>query len=161
MTTNIIHDDNGNYSIQSGTPSQIIELAASILESRIIGETLNSPEASTQFIQMKIGSLEHEVFMVVYLDNRHRVIAAEELFRGTINGASVHPREVVKETLKHNAAAVILAHNHPSGIADPSEADKRLTSRLKDALSMVDVRVLDHIIVSPDETFSMAERGLV
>lgn len=161
MDNNIIHDESGNYSIQAATPNQIIELAASILENRIIGETLTSPKDSEQYIQLKIGSLEHEVFCCLFLDNRHRVIAFDELFRGTINGASVHPREVVKQALKHNAAACILAHNHPSGVAEPSQADQQITKLLKDALNLIDVRVLDHIVVSTEETVSFAERGLI
>ncbi len=98
-----------------------------------------------------------EVFAIVFLDNRHRVIAYEELFYGTIDGASVHPREIVRKALEHNAAAVILAHNHPSGIAEPSTADERLTSRVREALGLIDVRVLDHIIVGGDTTYSFAE----
>ena len=101
------------------------------------------------------------VFACLFLDNRHRVIKYEELFRGTIDGASVHPREVVKRALHHNSAAVILAHNHPSGVAEPSLADEAITRRLKDALSLVDVRVLDHFVVAAGESVSFAERGLL
>ena len=101
-----------------------------------------------------------EVFACLFLDNRHRVIAYEELFRGTIDGASVHPREVVKRALHFNTAAVILAHNHPSGIAEPSQADERITQRLKDALALVDIRLLDHMIIG-DDVVSFAERGLL
>jgi DNA repair protein RadC len=97
----------------------------------------------------------------MYLDNQHRLISYEELFFGTIDGASVHPREVVKRVLKHNAAAVIFAHNHPSGVAEPSQADRRITDRLKSALLLVDVRVLDHMIVGDQEVLSFAERGLL
>ena len=100
-----------------------------------------------------------EVFAALFLDTRHRVICFEELFSGTIDGASVHPREVVRRALAHNAAAVILSHNHPSGVAEPSDADRRVTERLRDALSLVDVRVLDHIVVGDRETASFAERG--
>jgi DNA repair protein RadC len=95
------------------------------------------------------------------MDNRHRVICFEEMFRGTIDGASVHPREIVKQALAHNAAAVILAHNHPSGVAEPSHADKALTQRLKEALSLVDIRVLDHFIVGDGQSLSFAESGLI
>jgi DNA repair protein RadC len=98
---------------------------------------------------------------VLFLDNRHRVIAVEDMFRGTIDGASVHPREVVKAALTHNAAAVILAHNHPSGIAEPSQSDELITRRLKDALSLVEIRVLDHLVIGAGTTESFAERGLL
>ena len=101
------------------------------------------------------------MFCCLYLDNRHRLIAFDELFRGTIDGASVHPREVVREALAHNAAALILAHNHPSGVAEPSRADELITQRLRDALALVDIRVLDHLIVAGPETLSFAERGLL
>jgi DNA repair protein RadC len=101
------------------------------------------------------------VFSCLYLDNRHRVIQFEELFRGTINGASVYPREVVKKALGHNAAAVIFAHNHPSGVAEPSAADRRITQQLSDALALVDVRVLDHVVVGDGTTISFAEQGLM
>ena len=106
-------------------------------------------------------SYPHEVFACLFLDNRHRLMAFEELFRGTIDGASVHPREVVRRALAHNAAALILAHNHPSGIAEPSAADTRITERLRQALSLIDVRVLDHLIVGDAEVTSLAERGLI
>jgi DNA repair protein RadC len=110
---------------------------------------------------MRFAGLEHEVFCCLYLDNRNRVIACEELFRGTIDGASVHPRAVVKRALIHNAAAIILAHNHPSGVAEPSQADELITRRLKQALALVDIRVLDHLIVADAVVESMAERGLL
>jgi len=104
--------------------------------------------------------LEHEVFCCCFLDNRHRVIAFEEMFRGTVDGTSVHPREVVKRALAHNAVALVLAHNHPSGVSDPSAADELITRRLKEALALVDIRLLDHIVVGADVS-SMAERGLL
>ena len=100
-----------------------------------------------------------EVFACLYLDNRHRVLHFEELFRGTIDGASVHPREVVKAALHRNAAAVILAHNHPSGVAEPSAADRQITERLKSALQLVEIRVLDHLVVGDQDCVSFAERG--
>lgn len=108
---------------------------------------------------MKLGSREYEVFVVVMLDTQHRLIEALEMFRGTIDAASVYPREVVKEVLARNASAVILAHNHPSGVAEPSAADRLLTDRLKNALSLVDVRVLDHLVVAGADITSFAERG--
>ena len=102
----------------------------------------------------------HEIFAVLFLDQRHRVIKFEEMFQGTIDGANVYPREVVKKALHHNAAAVILAHNHPSGVAEPSQSDERITQRLKDALALVDIRVLDHFVIG-DDIVSFAERGLL
>lgn len=110
---------------------------------------------------LKLAGEESEVFSAIFLDNRHRVLSYDELFYGTVSGASVHPREVVKRALQHNAAAVIFAHNHPSGVAEPSRADVGLTRRLKDALALVDVSVMDHIVVGHGETASFAERGLL
>ncbi|MFO7306422.1 MAG: DNA repair protein RadC [Gammaproteobacteria bacterium] len=130
-------------------------------ELMMTGPTLANPHATREFLRARLRDLQHEVFCCVYLDNRHRVIAFEELFRGTIDGASVHPREVVKRALAHNAAALILAHNHPSGLAEPSQADELITRRLKDALALVDIRVLDHLIVGDGTCESFAERGLL
>ncbi|MCG5496402.1 DNA repair protein RadC [Ectothiorhodospira haloalkaliphila] len=124
------------------------------------GDAITSPEHTRRYLAARLRDYPFEVFACVFLDNRHRVLAFEELFRGTIDGASVHPREVVRRALHHNAAALILAHNHPSGIAEPSRADQNITERLRDALGLVDVRVLDHIIVG-DELVSFAERGLI
>jgi DNA repair protein RadC len=124
-------------------------------------EALTNPADSRRFLQAKLRHYPYEVFACLFLDNRHRVIVFEELFRGTIDGASVHPREVVKRALEHNAAALILAHNHPSGIAEPSEADRRITRRLLEALALVDIRLLDHFIVAEGEPVSLAERGLL
>lgn len=123
------------------------------------GETLSDPHTTRRYLTSKLRDKQQEVFACLYLDNRHRVICFEELFYGTINGASVHPREVVKRALQHNAAALILAHNHPSGVADPSEADRHLTKRLQEALELVDVRVLDHIVIGDGESVAFAERG--
>lgn len=128
---------------------------ASILER---GDAITSPNATRAYLSARLRDYPYEVFSCLFLDNRHRVLAYEELFRGTIDGASVHPREVVRRALHHNAAAVILAHNHPSGVAEPSRADEAITRRLQDALALVDIRVLDHVIVA-DETVSFAERG--
>jgi DNA repair protein RadC len=122
---------------------------------------LSNPRITREYLALRFAGLEHEVFACIYLDNRHRPIACEELFRGTIDGASVHPREVVKRALVHNAAAVILAHNHPSGVAEPSQADELITRRLKEALALVDIRVLDHVVVGSGHALSMAERGLI
>ena len=126
-----------------------------------VGSTLTSPADTEHFLMARLSDLEHESFCCIYLDNRHRVIEFSELFRGTIDGTSVYPREVVKESLKHNAAAVILAHNHPSGVAEPSQADERITRRLKAALELVDIRVLDHIIIGKGTATSFATRGLL
>ena len=123
------------------------------------GNALESPEATRRYLSAQLRDRPHEVFACLFLDNRHRVIAFEELFQGTINGASVHPREVVKKALAHNAAAVILAHNHPSGVAEPSRADRHITQQLTQALGLVEVRVLDHLVVGDGEAVSFAERG--
>jgi DNA repair protein RadC len=122
---------------------------------------LDSPAATHRFLVSRLRDQPHELFCCLHLDNRHRLIAFDELFRGTIDGASVHPREVVKQALRRNAAAVILAHNHPSGIAEPSQADELITRRLREALALVDIRVLDHCIVGDDGCLSFAERGLI
>ncbi len=120
---------------------------------------LESPQQVRDYLKARLRHEPHEVFGCLFLDTRHRVLAFEALFHGTIDGASVYPRQVVKRALAHNAAAVILTHNHPSGIAEPSQADRLLTTRLKDALALVDVRVLDHFIVGDGEPLSMAEHG--
>ena len=122
-------------------------------------DTLRNPLDSAAFLRSRMSEYPYEVFAVVFLDNRHRVIAFEELFRGTIDGTSVHPREVVRACLRHNAAAVILAHNHPSGVAEPSESDRAITHELREALSLVGVRVLDHFVVGADAPVSLAQRG--
>ncbi|HZF17119.1 MAG TPA: DNA repair protein RadC [Steroidobacteraceae bacterium] len=125
------------------------------------GPCLTSPRATRDFLVARLRDRPYEVFCCLYLDNRHRLTAFEELFRGTIDGASVHPREVVREALGHRAAAVILAHNHPSGVAEPSQADELITQRLRDALALVDIRLLDHLIVGDGVCTSLAERGLI
>ena len=130
-------------------------------ESLPAGEAIRSPDDTRAFLQAKMRHLGHELFCCLYLDNRHRVLRFDEMFRGTIDGTSVYPREVVKEALVVNAAAVILAHNHPSGVAEPSQADERITQRLKSALELVDIRLLDHLIIGDGRTTSMASRGLL
>ncbi|MGK0444090.1 MAG: DNA repair protein RadC [Bermanella sp.] len=124
-------------------------------------EAFTEPNAVRQYLTSRLRHLPHEVFACLFLDNQHRLISYDELFRGTIDGASVYPREVVKQVLSHNAAAVIFAHNHPSGIAEPSISDERITHKLQQALQLVDVRVLDHFIVGDNDVLSMAERGLL
>lgn len=125
------------------------------------GEAIRCPADTERFLAARLAELEHELFCCLFLDNRHRVLAFEPLFRGTIDGTSVYPREVVKEALAVNAAAVILAHNHPSGVAEPSQADERITRRLKAALELVDIRLLDHFVVGRGAVTSLASRGLV
>lgn len=155
----MVKDEDGGYRPAKG--DEIIEAARLEMKRRFRrGTKITSPDETKAFLQLKIGHLEHEVFACLFLDNRHRVIAFEELFRGTIDGASVHPREVVKVALKHNAGAVIYCHNHPSGITDPSQADQRITQRLKEALDLLDIRSLDHVIVG-ESTCSFAEMGLL
>jgi len=126
-----------------------------------VGTAIRSPADTETFLHAKIRHLGHEMFCCLYLDNRHRILRFDELFRGTIDGTSVYPREVVKEALAVNAAAVILAHNHPSGVAEPSQADERITRRLKAALELVDIRLLDHLIIGSAVTTSLASRGLL
>ena len=125
------------------------------------GEALTDVGAVRNYLMHRLRGYPYEVFACLFLDNKHRVIEYEEMFRGTIDSASVHPREVVRAAMSHNAAAVIFAHNHPSGVAEPSQADHRITDRLKDALNLVDVRVLDHFVIgdSIDNVVSFAERG--
>lgn len=124
------------------------------------GDALCSPAQTRQFLVTQLGSYPHEVFACLFLDNRNRVISFEKMFFGTIDGASVYPREVVRRAIKENAAAVIFAHNHPSGVAEPSHADEQITQRLKQALALIDIRVLDHFVIG-DEVVSFAERGLL
>jgi DNA repair protein RadC len=140
----------------------VLEMGRRYLGERLErGQALGSPTDARDYLRVRLQDRHHEVFCCLYLDNRHRVLAFEELFTGTIDGAAVHPREVVKRTLEHNAAAIIFAHNHPSGVAEPSRADELLTRRLRDALSMIDVRVLDHLVVGEGDVVSFSERGLL
>jgi len=140
----------------------VLEMSRRYLNEEIAGrDVLTSPESTRQYLKARLRNLQHEVFACLFLDNRHRVIEYKELFRGTIDGASVHPREVAREAMRANAAAVIFAHNHPSGVAEPSQSDLRITQRLKDALALLDVRVLDHFIVGEGGGTSFAERGLL
>jgi len=125
------------------------------------GDILSDPDATKQFLRAKLRDYNHEVFAALYLDSQHQVIHFEELFQGSIASATVYPREVVKSALKYNAATIIFAHNHPSGIAEPSQADQQITQKLKSALALVDIQVLDHIIVGDNQCTSFAERGLM
>ncbi|MDB5847863.1 MAG: hypothetical protein JWP29_1615 [Rhodoferax sp.] len=140
----------------------VLELARRALAQQLQERTvLGSPEAVKHFLQLHLSAKAHEVFAVMFLDTQHRLLALEEMFRGTLTHTSVYPREVVQRALHHQAAAVVLAHNHPSGSVAPSPADEALTRTLKAALGLVDVRVLDHVIVGPGVALSMAEKGLV
>lgn len=140
----------------------VLEMARRHLREALSRDSaITSPEQTRDYLRIRLSGYPYEVFACLFLDNRHRLIEYEELFRGTIDGASVHPREVVRRALDHNAAAVILAHNHPSGVAEPSQADNRITQRLREALALIDVRVLDHIVVGAGEMASMAELGLL
>jgi len=141
---------------------KIINQAKAILKGHLNqNEFFENPAIVKDYLLTRFAGLEHEVFSIMFLNNRHRLISLKEMFRGTIDGASVYPREIVKEALQQNAAAVILTHNHPSGDVSPSSADERITSRIKNALELVDVRVIDHVIVGIDDTLSFAERGLL
>ena len=142
--------------------SAVLEIARRAMAERLKErEVFESPDAVGLYLQMQLGSRPHEVFAIMFLDVQHRLIAFEELFRGTLTQTSVYPREVVMRALHHHASALILAHNHPSGGIDPSRADELLTQTLKAALSLVDVRVLDHVIVGDGRTLSMASKGLI
>ena len=139
-----------------------MEIVSRSLEEKLIRDTtIDSPTTTRQFLMSRLRHLNHEVFAVLFLDNAHRLISYEVLFEGTINGASVYPRRVLERAMQLNSAAVILAHNHPSGIAEPSQADEKITKTLKQTLSVVDIRVLDHIIIGSNQAVSMAERGLL
>ena len=131
------------------------------LETLPAGQAIRNPADTETFLKAQLRHLGHELFCCLFLDNRHRVLRFDPLFRGTIDGTSVYPREVVKEALAVNAAAVILAHNHPSGVAEPSQADERITRRLKSALELVDIRLLDHLIIGDGKATSMASRGML
>ena len=150
---------NSNFSNQE---MSIINQAHEILKSKArTSDSITSPEMAKALFKTQIETSEREVFCVALLDNQNRLIESVELFKGTINAASVYPREVVKLVLNTNAAAVIFAHNHPSGIVEPSQADKLITSKLRSALDLIDVNVLDHIVVGSEGSYSFAESGLI
>lgn len=158
-----IEQESGSYLIPKAiTLQQISSVLSELLAQHFqLGEPLTSPTKTIQFLQSKLALKEQEVFSCLFLNNQHQVLSYEELFTGTINGASVYPREVVKRALHHNAAAVIFSHNHPSGTPEPSQADEAITTKLNESLELIDVRVLDHIIIGGSETVSFAERGLL
>lgn len=140
----------------------VLEMARRALEEKLKnGDILSSPESVREYLRLSLQGKQHEVFVGIFLDAQNRIIATEELFKGTLTQASVYPREIVKRVLHHNAAAIIFAHNHPSGLAEPSQADEVLTTSLKQALALVDVKVLDHFVVGSDSAMSFAERGLI
>ena len=159
----LIRDRQGNYKLTgSTTEHDVLSAAEGILQTKLerLG-SIGNPRDASDFFRMRLGALLHEEFHILWLDNRHRILGIEKLFTGTIDGASVYPREVVRAALHINACAAILAHNHPSGVAEPSVADRAITRELIEALKLVGVRVLDHVVVSAGSTVSMAGRGLM
>jgi len=159
MTTLYVRDHSG---FREAEATDVLDRAQALLAQRYRAGSpvLTSPALTRAFLRVHLGACEHEIFGMLHLDSRHRLIAVEDLFRGTINSSSVHPREVVKSALAHNAAAVVLYHNHPSGLPEPSAADELITRRLREALALIDVRVLDHLIVA-EAIYSFAEAGLL
>ena len=159
MSAKVLNQETGAYL----SDDEVIRMAIGIIDHRfgLKRASLNSPSLVRDYLRLTLTDKEHEVFACVFIDAQNRVIAVEELFRGTLTQTSVYPREVVKRALHRNCAAVILAHNHPSGVAEPSHADEMLTQCLKTALALVDVKVLDHFIIAADQSLSFAERGLL
>ena len=154
--------DSEGGEIDRAGEDELVARAARVLERRMVkGEPLSDPSAAGSFLQMRLATLDREVFLLMFLDTRHRVIATEVAFMGTIDGAEVHPRVVAQMALKHNAAAIICAHNHPSNHPEPSAADRAVTARLKQALALLDVRLLDHFVVTTKGCTSLAARGWV
>jgi DNA repair protein RadC len=159
-STGLIRETDGAYLAVSD--EAVIETALQILAQQVSkGSVMSSPTAVKNYLRLRFSDLQHEVVFILYLDRRHRLIDCEELFRGTIDGASVHPREVVKSALRHNAAALVMVHNHPSNCAEPSRADELITQRVKAALLLVDIQLIDHIVACGSGAISMAERGLI
>lgn len=159
----LIQDRQGNYqSTGTITEQDILSAAETLLRAKLERRgSISNPQDAGDFLRMRLGALLHEEFHVLWLDNRHRILDCQKLFTGTVDGASVHPREVVRAALAINASAVVLAHNHPSGVAEPSGADRSITQELIAALRLVDVRVLDHLVIGAGEVVSMAARGLL
>jgi len=147
--------------VQYQTHQRVIQMALTLLEKqmKLKPVSFNSSAETLQYLRLQLEELEREVFMVLYLDNQHRLITSETTSMGTINAIAVYPREIIKTALGHNAAAVVVAHNHPSGVAEPSDDDRKVTKRLTEALSLVDIRVLDHVVVGHGQSVSFAERG--
>ena len=159
MSVRALNQDTGAYL----SDEDVIRMAVGIIDHRfgLKRASLNSPTLVRDYLKLTLTDKTHEVFVCVFIDAQNRVIAVDELFRGTLTQTSVYPREVVKAALHHNCAAVILAHNHPSGVAEPSHADQLLTANLKQTLALVDVKVLDHFIIAGGSALSFAERGLL
>ena len=156
----LVHDGRGRYLPASA--EQILDAARRVIDQKMQrGTEFSSPATVKEYLRTKLAGFEHEVFAILFLDTRHRLIDYVEMFHGTIDAAEVHPREVVKLALRLNAAAVIVSHNHPSGNPEPSAADKAMTAQLRQGLALVDVRTLDHVIVAGSRTTSFAERGLL
>ncbi|HBC3544475.1 TPA: DNA repair protein RadC [Vibrio parahaemolyticus] len=161
MTASITYTNNALFTAEE---QATLAHAADILKSKLViseQPALTSPDMVKTFCQHSLAAKEHEVFGVIFLDNQHRVRSTAELFTGTVDAASIYSREVVKKALAENAAAVIFYHNHPSGVAEPSQSDRRITRRLADALVLVDIKVLDHFVVSFEDVVSFAERGWI
>jgi DNA repair protein RadC len=162
MSNHNLFTQGADGAIEPASNLQILSAARQVLAHRVRrGASLTSPHKVREYLSVRLGYLDYEIFAVVLLDKRHRVIEYVELFRGTIDGASVHPREVVKLVLEKGAAACLLVHNHPSGIADQSQADELITTRLVQSLALIDCRVVDHLIVAAGNILSFAEKGLL
>jgi DNA repair protein RadC len=163
FTSGCVADPGNEMNYTAISDDEIVRMALLITARRMsqAGSVLTSPQHTRDYLRLRLGELQHEVFGVIWLNNRNKVIAMEELFTGTVDGATVHPREVCKAGLRHNAAACILYHNHPSSVSEPSTADQLITARIKDSLAAVDIRVLDHLVIAASEVTSMAERGMV
>lgn len=167
MKTKVKSESPAIYAVDSTSAREeedrVIEKALSILNSRMKkpGALMGSPDVAANYLRLLIGGLEHEVFHVLFMNNNHSVLASETMFTGTINESAVYVREIVKRALKHNAASLILAHNHPSGISSPSKSDIQITKRVKDAMELINVSVIDHIIVGDDNVSSFAQLGLI
>nr|WP_027079925.1 DNA repair protein RadC [Luteimonas mephitis] len=147
---------------KAASPDEVLEAARTVVGQRMSrGASFSDPKTAKDFFRDKLSGLQREVFAAAFLDSRHRLIEYAELFYGTIDGAEVHPREVVRQAIQTNCAAIIVGHNHPSGSVEPSAADRAVTARLKQVLSLVDVRLLDHIVVGGNQTMALAERGWV
>ena len=164
MSNSITRDESGQYTLNGVfSPDELLEIAEAVLRQRMerVGQPLEDPAQANRFLRMAIGGLPYEVFAVLLLDGRHRILGFEKLFRGSIANVEVHPREVARLCLKYDAVSIIACHNHPSGESSPSTTDRVITQRLKEALALIDVRLLDHIVVGATETTSMALRGWV
>lgn len=159
----LIQDRQGNYQSSGAiTEQDILSAAETLMRAKLERQgSISNPQDAGDFLRMRLGALLHEEFHVLWLDNRHRILDCQKLFTGTVDGASVHPREVVRAALAINASAAVLAHNHPSGVAEPSSADRSITQELIAALRLIDVRVLDHLVIGAGSVVSMAERGLL